>query len=60
MDTGIFIRAQVDGKWDSIDIGDLRLPDIEVTKWLRSRGGENAWAEQVVMLLLGRDPKIIS
>ncbi len=59
METGIFIRAQVDGKWDSVDIGDVRLPDAEIATWLRSRGGKNEWAEQCVMILLGRDPKSV-
>jgi hypothetical protein len=59
METGIFIRAQIDGRWDSVDIGDPRLHDIEVFKWLRSRGGENEFAERCVMTLLGRDQNIV-
>ena len=59
METGIFIRAQVDGKWDSVDIGDSRLPDIDIVRRLRSRGEKNEWAEQCVMILLGRTPQIV-
>jgi hypothetical protein len=59
METGIFIRAQIDGKWDSVDIGDPKLPDAEVLKWLRSRGGRNEFAERCVMVLLKRDQDIV-
>lgn len=55
--TGIFIRAQFvkDGKWQAIDIGDSRLSDGYILTWLRSRGGHNPWAENVVLALLGRE-----
>lgn len=56
METGIYIRAQIEGKWGAVDIGDERLPDKEVLEWLRSRGGENVWAENCALLLLGRKP----
>ena len=59
METGIFIRAQIDGKWDSVDIGDPRLSDEEVFKWLRSRGGKNEFAERCVMVLLERNQDIV-
>ena len=59
MKTGIFIRAKVNGKWDSVDIGDVRLPDAEVATWLSSSGGENVMAEKVAMILLGRDPLVV-
>jgi hypothetical protein len=52
--TGIFIRAFVDNKWDSVDIADPRLCDETILEWLRSRGGNNVWAENCVLLLLGR------
>lgn len=55
IETGIYIRAMINGKWESVDIGDDRLSDKEVLKWLRSRGGSNPWAENVVLLLLGRE-----
>ena len=56
MNTGIYIRAEIDGKWDSVDIGDERLSNVQVLEWLRSRGGSNPWAESCVLLLLGRKP----
>ena len=59
METGIFIRAQIGGKWDSVDIGDSRLSDKQVLDWLRSRGGKNEWAERCVMILLGRNQNIV-
>lgn len=34
MNTGMFIRAQIDGKWQSIDIGDPRLPADKLLEWL--------------------------
>lgn len=57
--TGICIRAQVDSKWDNVDIIDKRISDEEIVKWLRSRGGYNPWAEATVMLLLGRDAEAV-
>ncbi len=59
MRTGIFIRAQVNGHWDAFEIGDPRLSDKQVFDWLRSRGGENPWAERVVMVLLGRRQDVV-
>lgn len=52
--TGIFIRVEIDGKWESADIADERIPDETILTWLRSRGGNNIWAENCVLLLLGR------
>jgi hypothetical protein len=51
--TGIFVRAQVppDNRWTSVDIEVLDLPSLMT--WLRSRGGDNKWAESTVALLLG-------
>ncbi len=60
METGIFIRAQVNGKWDTYDIGDKQLTDAQVLAWLRSRGGKNTWAERVVMTLLGRNQNSVT
>lgn len=34
MNTGIYIRAKIDNKWESIDIGDDRLPAPELLRWL--------------------------
>ena len=54
-DTGIYVRAKnSDGKWVNSDIYELDKASLKV--WLRSRGGENEWAESVVFLLLGHGP----
>jgi len=51
--TGIFVRAQdPDGNWQSADIWCLEPESL--LEWLRSRGGENPYAENVVGVLLGR------
>ena len=55
MNTGIFIRAQIDGRWLSVDIGDTKLTADQTLIWLRSRGGMNHWAENVVLALLGKE-----
>ena len=50
--TGIFVRALTPkGAWKSIDI--IRLEKASLLEWLRSRGGNNPWAEDVVGILLG-------
>lgn len=50
--TGIFVRAMSpEGKWDSYDI--VLLTKESLLEWLRSRGGDNPYAEQVVCILLG-------
>lgn len=53
--TGIFIRA-----WTSTDDGvrcvtaDIsELTKASLLDWLRSRGGDNPWAEDVVGIVLG-------
>ncbi len=53
-ETGIFVRAKLNDKWGSHDIAHLKPESLLV--WLRSRGGENVWAENVVFLLLGHEP----
>lgn len=51
-DTGIYVRAQdINGKWDSFDIS--QLTKASLLEFLRSRGGDNPWAEDVVGILLG-------
>ena len=55
METGIFIRAEIDGKLIAVDIGDKRLPDDMLLEWLRSRGSHNQWAENCVFSLLERE-----
>jgi hypothetical protein len=52
--TGIYVRAMKDGKWESVDIYELDLPSLML--WLRSRGGDNPWAENTVAILLGHEP----
>jgi len=49
--TGIFVRAQNDGRWGSYDIAFLDAESL--LKFLRSRGSDNRWAEDVVGILMG-------
>ena len=50
--TGIYVRAQnTEGRWISADIAQLDTDSLN--EWLRSRGGENEWAESVVRILQG-------
>lgn len=52
LSTGIYVRAKHEsGKWESVDI--LCLTKESLLDWLRSRGGNNSWAEDVVGILLG-------
>lgn len=52
--TGIFVRAiGQDGRWGSFDIAELDRDSLH--QWLRSRGGENLWAENCVLILLGHE-----
>ena len=51
-ETGIYVRAQgLTGKWESVDIYALDKPSL--LEWLKSRGGENRWAEDVCGILMG-------
>ena len=51
-ETGIFVRAQhEDGRWRTTDI--VNLDAESLLAWLRSRGGQNVWAEETVGILLG-------
>jgi len=61
MDTRIFIRAKVNDKWDSYDIGDPKLPDSEVVSWLTSKYQDTGhkYLMRLVMLLLNRDQSSI-
>ena len=53
--TGIYVRAiDPDGKHGSADIAELDRDSLKA--FLRSRGGKNLWAENVVALMLGHDP----
>jgi len=50
--TGIYVRAQLtDESWESVDIAELDSTSLLL--WLRSRGGANPFAENVVGILLG-------
>lgn len=49
--TGIPVRAKYEGLWTTVDIVALDVRSLNA--WLRSRGGENPWAESVVRVLLG-------
>lgn len=52
--TGIYVRAWVDGRMGPHDIA--VLTQASLLKWLRSRGGQNRWAEGLVASLLGHEP----
>jgi hypothetical protein len=52
--TGIYVRAQNEhGRWVNADIATLTKESL--ITFLRSRGGENEWAESVVLILLGHE-----
>ena len=55
--TGIFVRAQdpADDKWGAYDIAQLDAKSLK--SWLKSRGGDNEWAESTVLILLGYNPE---
>ena len=55
-ETGIYVRAREGEKWGSHDIAHLDAASLLI--WLRSRGGENAWAENTVGSLLGHEGAI--
>ena len=52
LDTGIFIRVKDGNRWVNADISQLDAASILC--WLRSQGGDNPLAENVVGILLGR------
>ena len=50
--TGICVRVELpDGTWGPADIAVLTTESL--LSWLKSRGGDNPWAEDVVGILLG-------
>ena len=55
METGILIRAKINDKWDAYDIADSRLPSEKIIEWLRSKGGANPFAENLLLMFLGRE-----
>jgi hypothetical protein len=53
-DTGILCRAyDSEGNPGSYDIAHLDRESL--FEWLRSRGGDNIWAENTVAILLGHE-----
>jgi len=53
-ETGIYTRAYLmSGEVASVDI--VHLDAASLLKWLRSRGGENKWAENCFGVLLGHE-----
>lgn len=50
-ETGIPVRARLGEKWGAWDIVFLREASLDA--WLRSRGGQNEFAENVVKAILG-------
>jgi hypothetical protein len=53
--TGIYVRAEYEGAWANADIAHLDRDSLMA--WLRSRGGDNPWAENTVAILLGHGPE---
>ena len=51
IETSVFVRAKTPDGWDSVDIATLDKSSL--LSWLRSRGGDNRWAEDLVGILLG-------
>lgn len=52
--TGFFVHAMLpDNSWDYVDV--IYLTNHSLLKWLRSRGGDNHFAENVVLLLFGHN-----
>lgn len=49
--TGLYVRAEHEGKIVTADISHIDKESLLV--WLRSRDGDNPWAEDVVGILLG-------
>lgn len=55
-ETGVLVRAQKsDGTWTNADI--VHLSPDSLLGFLRSRGGENEWAESLVFMLLAYTPE---
>lgn len=49
--TGIYVRVRTPDGWGNADIAQLTSGSL--LRWLRSRGGENLWAENTVLAILG-------
>jgi hypothetical protein len=52
--TGIYVRAKRGDRYFNVDIAELDKASL--LAWLRSRGGDNAWAENTVGIILGHGP----
>jgi len=52
MDTGVFIRANIGQKYESVDIGDPRLSNEELTRFLAGKSMD--WLIGLILILLGR------
>lgn len=55
--TDIFVRAKRGDQWGNWDIACLDAPSL--LRWLRSRGGENHWAENVIGIVLGHASPLV-
>lgn len=49
--TGVVVRARLRGRWVTADVATLDRRSL--LAWLRSRGGQNPWAEDFLGYLLG-------
>ena len=60
MNTGIFVRGEVEGVLDPWDIGDPKLDDVQVLRWLREsyKSHGSKFYERLVLTLLGRNVAI--
>lgn len=54
--TGVYVRARHEGKWGSYDMAVLDRASL--LEFLRSRGGDNPWAENIVGAILGHEGPI--
>jgi len=52
--TGFYCRAMNGDKWVSADIAELDRDSLRA--FLRSRGGENLWAENIIAGLFRHEP----
>jgi hypothetical protein len=52
VDTGIYIKTEELGV---VDIGDDNVPSEVVTNWLRSRGGYNPFAENLLLAFISKE-----
>lgn len=50
--TGIYIRAWSDAEDKFVNADIFHLDKESLLEWLKSRGGDNPWAEDVVGILL--------